>query len=100
MYLHRFPLDVLKIDRSFIAGMETHAEKFEIVKTTISLAHNLGLEVVAEGVESPKQMTLLKGLGCEFGQGFLYSKPVSAQSVRTMLAANPSWPIPLQTAVA
>jgi EAL domain-containing protein (putative c-di-GMP-specific phosphodiesterase class I) len=94
MYLHRLPLDALKIDRSFVTGMENQPDKFEIVRTTIALAHSLGLEVVAEGVERMEQMELLRGLGCEYGQGYLFSKPVNEDAVRALLTANPVWGVP------
>ena len=90
-HLHRFPLDSLKIDRSFINGMEFEPEKLEIVRTIISLAHNLDLDVIAEGVESPEQMRLLAEAGCEFGQGYFFSRPVDARSTEDLIAAEPNW---------
>lgn len=90
-YLHSFPLDTLKIDRSFVSGMEKETDKLEIVRTIISLAHNLNLDVIAEGVETPEQMSLLSGLGCEFGQGYLFSRPLEPIAAGDLLAANPDW---------
>ncbi len=88
-YLRRFALDILKIDRSFISEMLTNSESLEIVKTILSLGNNLGMEVVAEGVETLEQMSVLKSLGCEYAQGYFFSKPVdSAGILRTLLTAE------------
>jgi len=75
-YLHRFPLNYLKIDRSFVSRMTTADDNSEIVRTIATLAHNLGMQVIAEGIETNQQFQQLKGLGCEYGQGFLFSHPV------------------------
>lgn len=77
-YLQRFPLDVLKVDKSFVDGLGISADGEEIVAAVINLAHALGLEVVAEGVETERQLEVLQRLHCDFAQGFLFSKPVSA----------------------
>ena len=86
-YLHRFPLDTLKIDRSFTEAINV-GEKDEsmIARTIMPLAQHLGLDVVAEGVETVEQATLLKELHCKYAQGFLFSRPVTAADVETMLA--------------
>lgn len=73
-YLHRFPINTLKIDRSFVNGLGNGQD--QIVKAIVSLAHGLGMDVVAEGVETTQQLEQLKALGCEYGQGYLFSKPV------------------------
>jgi diguanylate cyclase (GGDEF)-like protein/PAS domain S-box-containing protein len=83
--LQRFPVDTLKIDRAFISRMESDAETHEIVRTVVMLAHNLGLKVVAEGIETQQQVDLLKHIGCEMGQGYLFSKPVRAEMVQQLL---------------
>lgn len=90
-YLHSFPLDTLKIDRSFISQIQTDADKLEIVSSIISLAHNLSLEVTAEGIETPEQMFILRQLGCESGQGFLFSRPVNAVAAMDLLNRQPIW---------
>lgn len=77
-YLQRFPLDQLKIDRSFISEIQSESEPTPIVKAVISLAHDLGLSVVAEGVETPIQLSHIRALACEEYQGFLRSRPVRA----------------------
>src|SRR5918994_6654517 len=77
-YLHRFPIDTLKIDRSFVTRMVDNSENIEIVRTIVMLAQTLGMDVVAEGVETKEQLALLRQLGCEYGQGYYFSKPVNA----------------------
>jgi len=84
-YLHRFPVDILKIDRSFVSRMNQGDENLEIVRTILTLAHNLGMEVVAEGVETQEQSVQLKTLKCEYGQGYFFSEPLSADSVLPLL---------------
>ncbi len=87
-YLQRFPLDTLKIDRSFTSAMQDNGMNDSMIARTIMpLAHRLGLEVVAEGVETAEQAELLKGMDCKYAQGFLYSKPVPAAEIETMLVA-------------
>ncbi|MGB3239430.1 MAG: EAL domain-containing protein [Geitlerinemataceae cyanobacterium] len=86
-YLHRFPLDTLKIDRSFISPIKSFRDKSEILQTIVTLAHNLGMSVVAEGVETATQKKTLRSLGCEFAQGYLFSKPVDAQSASGLIVA-------------
>ncbi|WP_199300327.1 bifunctional diguanylate cyclase/phosphodiesterase [Trichocoleus sp. FACHB-262] len=85
-YLHRFPIDVLKIDRSFVTTIDTNSKNSAIVQTIITLAHNLGMQVIAEGVETAVQHTQLNQMGCEYGQGYLFSKPVSAAVITTLLS--------------
>jgi EAL domain-containing protein (putative c-di-GMP-specific phosphodiesterase class I) len=84
-YLHRFPVDTLKIDRSFVAKMTDNSENGEIVRTIVTLASNLGMGVIAEGVETEEQHTRLEALGCEYGQGYLYSRPVEAESALALI---------------
>jgi diguanylate cyclase (GGDEF)-like protein/PAS domain S-box-containing protein len=84
-YLYRFPLDTLKIDRSFINKMDVELEKLELVRTISTLAWNLSMDIVAEGVETKKQLFQLKGLGCEYAQGFLFSKPVDRAKAEQLI---------------
>ena len=87
-YLHRFPLDTLNIDRSFTGAMQRdERDDSMIARTIMPLAEHLGLDVVAEGVETIEQATLLRELHCKYAQGFLFSKPVTADAVDAMLAA-------------
>ena len=90
-YLHRFPIDMLKIDRSFVSTMEGGSENGEIVRTIIALAKTLGLSVVAEGIESIHQLHQLRILGCEYGQGFLFSRPVPVAEIEKILEDKNRW---------
>ena len=85
-YLHRFPIDTLKIDRSFVTRMSENNENMEIVRTIVMLAQNLGMDVVAEGVETNEQLALLRKLGCENGQGYFFSKPVHTDGAEKIIA--------------
>ncbi len=81
-YLKQFPLDILKVDKSFVDGLEKDPRNAAIVEAIINLAHTLGLSVIAEGVEREAQLECLTRLGCDFAQGFLFSKPVPAEEFR------------------
>jgi diguanylate cyclase (GGDEF)-like protein/PAS domain S-box-containing protein len=85
--LKRFPLDALKIDRSFISGVDSNGADRAIVKATIDMAHAVGLTVVAEGVETHEQANYLRAFGCDRAQGFLYSRPQPAGVITDMLVA-------------
>ena len=87
-YLHRFPLSILKIDYTFIRQMNENSENIEIVKTIVNLAHNLGMDVVSEGVETEDQLEILKSLKCENGQGFLFSEPVDSIKAKLLIEEN------------
>nr|MDJ0591358.1 EAL domain-containing protein [Pleurocapsa sp. MO_226.B13] len=87
-YLDRFPVDTLKIDRSFVSRLDEKNQASMIVKATLDLAHNLGFNVVAEGVETQEQMEQLKQWGCEFAQGYFYAKPLDADSAWQFLHKN------------
>jgi len=88
-YLHQFPFDTLKIDRSFVSRIGDGGENIEIVRTILSLAKGLGMDVVAEGVETPSQLVQLRDLGCQFGQGFHFSRPLSAEAAGMLLGEKP-----------
>jgi diguanylate cyclase (GGDEF)-like protein/PAS domain S-box-containing protein len=90
-YLHRFPIDELKIDRSFVSGMEFDRRNAQLVQAIVGLARNLGVAVVAEGVESRDQLQALRALGCDFAQGFLFSEPIPAEEAEALLASDPRW---------
>jgi diguanylate cyclase (GGDEF)-like protein/PAS domain S-box-containing protein len=85
--LHSYPIDTLKIDQSFVSGDSTSHDNWEIVRIIIGLAHNLGLEVIAEGIETPEQLDAIRELGCHLGQGFLFSRPVLPTEVERFLGA-------------
>ncbi|MBE9168638.1 EAL domain-containing protein [Pleurocapsales cyanobacterium LEGE 06147] len=87
-YLHRFPINTLKIDRSFVSQMNIDRENFEIVRTIITLAHTLGMDAIAEGVEDIEQFTQLQQLGCEFAQGYLFSKPLERRAAESVIAMD------------
>jgi EAL domain-containing protein (putative c-di-GMP-specific phosphodiesterase class I) len=80
-YLKRFPIDVLKIDRSFVDGFGTDAEDEAIVTAVVRLAQALGLSTVAEGIENSRQLVGLSELGCDAGQGYFFSRPLSADDI-------------------
>ncbi len=90
-YLHRFPMDTLKVDRSFVTNMSKSQKNQEIVSTIVMLGHKLGMEVVAEGIETETEMKALQILGCEYGQGYFFSKPLCAGRAKQILADNPQW---------
>jgi EAL domain-containing protein (putative c-di-GMP-specific phosphodiesterase class I) len=90
-YLHRFPVDTLKIDRSFVSLINAEGNNCEIVKTIITLAHSLGMKAIAEGVETPHQITHLSNLGCEAAQGYFFAKPLNLQLAESLIANNPQW---------
>ncbi len=83
-YLQRFPLDVLKVDRMFVEELGMRSGGDEIVSAVVQLAHALGLQVVAEGVETEQQLDVLRSLECDFAQGFLFSRPVPAAELRAL----------------
>jgi EAL domain-containing protein (putative c-di-GMP-specific phosphodiesterase class I) len=90
-YLKRFPVDAVKIDRSFVAGLGTDASDTAIVRSVIDLAHALSLKVVAEGVEQPEQLEALRSLGCDFAQGYLFAPPLPTEELLPWLASPQAW---------
>ncbi|MEX2365308.1 MAG: EAL domain-containing protein, partial [Pseudohongiellaceae bacterium] len=87
-YLHRFPVDQLKIDRSFISGIDEHPGAVNIVTSIIQLAASLGLQSVAEGLETKAQQQTLTRLKCDFGQGYFLGHPMPASDFSEILARN------------
>lgn len=85
-YLQRLPIDTLKLDRSFVDNIEGHGKDFDIAKAIITLAHVLGLDAIAEGIETPQQRDILRSLDCEYGQGYLFSRPLDGQGVIDLMA--------------
>ena len=90
-YLHRFPIDALKVDRSFVSRMSTDRESRGIVKTIITLGDELGMDVVAEGVETAEHRAALAGLACEYGQGYFFSRPLTASRAAAVLRDGATW---------
>jgi diguanylate cyclase (GGDEF)-like protein/PAS domain S-box-containing protein len=84
-YLHRFPFDCLKIDRSFVGNMDSNNKSAAIVRTILMLAQNLNLEAVAEGIETENQLRLLQQLGCRFGQGYFFARPMNSEGIERLL---------------
>ncbi|MEY2449012.1 MAG: hypothetical protein QOH79_2488 [Acidimicrobiaceae bacterium] len=84
-YLHTLPVDILKIDRSFVSGEQADTRDDVLLATIVGLGQRLGLDVVPEGIEQPDQLARLRALGCQTGQGFLMSRPVSAAAVDALL---------------
>ena len=89
-YLHRFPVDTIKIDRSFINEIKSERDN-SIVKTIVTLAHMLNMDVIAEGIENSSQMSQLKLLKCEHGQGYFFAKPLSKEEAEKLIASSPQW---------
>ncbi len=89
--LYQFPINGLKIDRSFVSQMATAQENSLIVETIITLAHKLDLDVTAEGVETAAQLAKLRALQCEYGQGHFFSQPLECEAVEALLRENPVW---------
>jgi len=87
-YLRKYSFDVLKIDRSFVNEMTTSHKDKALINAIISMSHALGLKVVAEGVETRQQHEQLKRLGCDFGQGYLFSKPLCVEDMTKFLTEN------------
>jgi diguanylate cyclase (GGDEF)-like protein len=85
--LHQFPVDALKIDRSFVASIDSGSGSDVIVRSTIALAHSLGLRVIAEGIENQRQLQRLRTLGCEYGQGYLFSPALCSDDAEVLLAS-------------
>jgi diguanylate cyclase (GGDEF)-like protein/PAS domain S-box-containing protein len=86
--LKQFPVDTLKIDRTFVFGLGRDPDADEIVRTIVMLAHTLGMGVIAEGIEEEPQMAMLREMGCQIGQGYLFSRPVDAGAIERLLASH------------
>lgn len=84
-YLRRFPIDIVKIDRSFVGGLGSNEEDGAIVSAIVGLAHSLGRDAVAEGIEETSQADILRNLKCPYGQGYLYAKPLTALDLEALL---------------
>jgi diguanylate cyclase (GGDEF)-like protein len=91
-YLPRFPINTIKIDRSFVSRMMSDTENLEIVRAIAMLAQSIDIEVIAEGVETLEQLLQLKTIGCEFGQGYWFAKPLDSLSIQQTILAQTQWP--------
>ncbi len=83
-YLHRLPADTLKIDRSFISRLGADRGTDVLVKAIVDLAHNMGKQVIAEGIETEEQVAIVEQLGCEFGQGYYYARPGDVTAIEAL----------------
>jgi EAL domain-containing protein (putative c-di-GMP-specific phosphodiesterase class I) len=93
-YLHRFPVDYLKIDKSFVQTVGLGGENARIVETIVSMAEHIGMMVVAEGVETEEQLEFLRQINCGYAQGFYFSHPIDLEGVYQLLDQNPDWKKP------
>jgi EAL domain-containing protein (putative c-di-GMP-specific phosphodiesterase class I) len=89
-YLHRFPFDALKIDRGFVSTLQASGKNEEIIRSILMLGHDMNLQVIAEGIETPMQVARLRELGCQFGQGFLFAKPFNSSMAYAFLESAAS----------
>ena len=87
-YLQNLPIDTLKIDRSFIDKLAANGDQKKIVETILMLGDNLGLDVIAEGIETAEQLAKLLAINCRRGQGYFFSKPMEGKAVRSLLSAG------------
>jgi diguanylate cyclase (GGDEF)-like protein len=90
-YLHRLPLDAVKVDRAFTSSIDLEERPLHVVKAIISLAHAIGLEVVAEGVANERQLELLREMGCDLAQGFIFARPCDVEDLSAILASDKRW---------
>jgi EAL domain-containing protein (putative c-di-GMP-specific phosphodiesterase class I) len=96
-YLQKFDIDYLKIDQSFVQDIETNAGCRTIAESIIVMAHRLGLQVIAEGIETDGQEKILQAAGCDYGQGYLFSKAVPPEAFEQMLASESASGSPRET---
>jgi EAL domain-containing protein (putative c-di-GMP-specific phosphodiesterase class I) len=87
-YLQKFPVDTLKIDRSFLRGARPRSREHDIIRSIVSLAHALDIDVTAEGVETPEQLSVLVSSGCDRAQGYLFARPLPEEAVASFMAAQ------------
>jgi diguanylate cyclase (GGDEF)-like protein len=90
-YLHSFPVDSLKVDKSFVQRLNQEPENVGLIPVIISLAKTMNMSVIAEGIELPEQLMILKELSCGFGQGYFFSKPVPPEKLMELLSHTPQW---------
>jgi EAL domain-containing protein (putative c-di-GMP-specific phosphodiesterase class I) len=90
-HLNTFPLDILKIDKSFVQKVNSEPGQAKLVKTMIGLGKNLDLRVVAEGVETQQQLSFLRQTDCNYAQGYYFSRPLDVVDIEALLKKNPSW---------
>ncbi len=89
--LHHFPINILKIDRSFVSSIGVDQGNLEITETILTLAQKLGLDVTAEGVETKEQLAQLRKLKCKYGQGYFFSQPLDTSAAEALIMLKPQW---------
>jgi diguanylate cyclase (GGDEF)-like protein/PAS domain S-box-containing protein len=87
-YLRELPVDIIKIDPSFVAGLGTDGTLALLTRTIVQVGHDLGIEVVAEGIERPEQLELLRAMGCGLGQGYLVARPMAARGIEALATSD------------
>jgi EAL domain-containing protein (putative c-di-GMP-specific phosphodiesterase class I) len=87
-YLRSFPIDILKIDRSFVAGIDHNPDRAHLARDIVEMAHNLGLTVVTEGIEEPGEAALVRDLQSDYGQGYWFSRPVDPATIDLLLSGE------------
>jgi EAL domain-containing protein (putative c-di-GMP-specific phosphodiesterase class I) len=92
-YLDRFDADVVKIDRSFVWNLAESVHTQKIVRSVMHMAESLDLQSIAEGIETAEQLAVVRALGCELGQGYLFSRPVPPEEIGRMLVEGTVWPV-------
>jgi EAL domain-containing protein (putative c-di-GMP-specific phosphodiesterase class I) len=90
-YLHRFPMNSLKIDASFVRRMDIGHKDASIVQTIVALARSFGMDLIAEGVETPDQLARLRGMSVDYGQGYHFAKPLDKEHAESLIASWPKW---------
>ncbi len=90
-YLHQFPVDILKIDRSFVSRLARTNKNDEIVQTIIALSNSMSVAAIAEGIETPDQLSILRSLNCEYGQGYFFARPLDTLTATDLIAQMPQW---------
>jgi EAL domain-containing protein (putative c-di-GMP-specific phosphodiesterase class I) len=90
-YLRNFPIDVVKVDRSFVAELDDHPQDQAIVSAVVELGHTLDLTTIAEGVETERQLELLRVLGCDLAQGFHFARPRPPDEITELILTSPAW---------
>jgi EAL domain-containing protein (putative c-di-GMP-specific phosphodiesterase class I) len=90
-YLHSFPVDTLKIDKSFVQRLNLTSENIGLIPVIISLAKTMNMNVIAEGIELPEQLKILRELNCGLGQGYFFAKPLPGEELINLLSLTPRW---------
>ena len=97
-YLHRFPMDTLKVDRSFVSAMHSDHRRSEIVRTIIAMSQHLAMSVIAEGIETTEQATALRDMGCAYGQGYHFARPLEANHMLSWIQQRSDGHVPFRHA--